>query len=279
MPHEVYRGRYKKKYKRKTKALAMKDDYKLPSPRLAPKAGNLLTSRELDVAEESERIMDRLELRKGMMRRMRRLTPGRSGRFGRDGDGDGIYNEGKKKTGGIAPPPRRPVKRSTIAPPPPRPSGRGLSQKEIARINSRPSIADKDVIPPRPLRRKVEGRPADPPFGSRPVNPKRPSRGSGMPVPRSKPEEPTVISIRGNRIAPPPTREEARRMQVMRDIGRERLAAERKSSEAREKRRQANLVRDMEEIAANRRRREQMREADKRKKGAPSLRTRLGLDQ
>ena len=68
-------------------------------------------------------------------------------------------------------------------------------------------------------------------------------------------------------------------MQVMRDIGRERLAAERKSSEAREKRRQANLVRDMEEIAANRRRREQMREADKRKKGAPSLRTRLGLDQ
>lgn len=64
MPHEVYRGRYKKKYKRKVDALEIKDDYKLPSPRLAPKSGNLLTSRELDVAEESNRIMDRLELRK-----------------------------------------------------------------------------------------------------------------------------------------------------------------------------------------------------------------------
>lgn len=227
MPHEVYRGRYKKKYKRKTKALAMKDDYKLPSPRLAPKAGNLLTSRELDVAEESERIMDRLELRKGMMRRMRRLTPGRSGRFGRDGDGDGIYNEGKKKTGGIAPPP-------------PRPSGRGLSQKEIARINSRPSIADRDVIPPRTLGRKVKGRPADPPFGSRPINPKRPNLGQrGEPVKR----KPETISIRGNRIAPPPSRADMPR-----------IAAERRAAGARSAQRAENLASKLTQDAASVRR-------------------------
>lgn len=76
MPDAVYRGRYKKKYKRKVKALDMPDPLKTSVPRLSMKAGNLLTSKGADVAEESKRMLDRALMRKsydqrGELRKMR----------------------------------------------------------------------------------------------------------------------------------------------------------------------------------------------------------------
>lgn len=131
MPHEVYRGRYKKKYKRKTKALEMKDDYKLPSPRLAPKAGNLLTSRELDVAEESERIMDRLELRKSLFGSLRRAA-----RRASSGGGSSRKSKARSASSSFSKPPAA----SGIKAPPPRKKVQSLGSKPPSRADM-PKIA------------------------------------------------------------------------------------------------------------------------------------------